>query len=205
MRPPQLSLRQSVGTGNPLESDHDYALAKEIGCTHFQGFFFARPRIVAGRRLQGNKLATLRLLSALHDPEVELQDVAGLVSQDATLSYKLLRFINSAGVGVAREVESIQQAVMFLGLQNLRRMVTLTTVASVEDKPGELFRAALIRGRLCELLCSACGAADTDSAFTVGLFSALDALLDRPLPELLEELPLAAETSSAVCSLTSLS
>ena len=181
-----------------LEDDDGYQLALELGFELFQGFFFAKPRIVSGQRLQGNKLAVLRLLAVLHDAEADIDAVAEMVGQDATLSYKLLRFINSSALALPQKVESIQRAVVYAGLATVKRMVSLTMMASVGDKPTELMRLAIIRARLCELLCKESGHSDPGSAFTVGLFSALDAMMDRPLDELLKELPLASEVSAAL-------
>jgi EAL and modified HD-GYP domain-containing signal transduction protein len=181
-----------------LDSAEDYAAMAQCGAHWFQGAFFAQPRIVEGTRLKSNKLATLRLLGALYDPDTEIDKVSAMVSEDAALSYKLLRFMNSAFLSLPSKVDSIQRAVVFLGLAALKRWASLMVVASVEDKPSELTRTLLVRARLCEQLCLAAKRRDPAAAFTAGLFSGLDALMDLPLAKALVELPLSDELNRAL-------
>jgi len=181
-----------------VETTQELAALQPLGVMYFQGFFFARPQVVSGTRVGSSKLTMLRLLAALYDPDVEVGDVAGLVGQDPGLSFKLMRFINSAFLSLPGKVDSIQRAVMFMGLAGIKRWASVMVVASVDDKPGELTRTLLVRARLCERLCAEARAADPGAAFIVGLFSGLDALLDRELPELVQEMPLAGEVVRAL-------
>lgn len=181
-----------------VESEEEYRALEALGVHYLQGFFFAKPRIVSGTRVGSNKLTTLRLLASLYDPETQVAEISELVGQDAGLSYKLMRFINSAALSLPGKVDSIRRAVVFMGLSSLKRWASLIVVASVDDKPSELTRTLLVRARLCERLCAESGNEDPGSAFTVGLFSGLDALLDRPLADALAELPLAPELTQAL-------
>lgn len=181
-----------------VETEEQYRAVESAGVDYFQGFFFARPRIVSGSRVSSNKLTTLRLLAKLHDPETSVDEVSALLSQDAGLSYKLMRFINSAALSLPGKIESIQRAVVFTGIATIKRWASLMVVASVEDKPSELTRTLLVRARLCERLCAEAQVEEPGSAFTVGLFSGLDALLDCPLATAIEDMPLAPELEQAL-------
>jgi len=181
-----------------VESAAEYEALREMGFHYFQGYFFAKPNIVSGARVPESKLAVLRLLVALQDQERDVDEVAALVAQDPSLSYRLLRFINSAFVGLPTRVTTIQRAVVFVGLATIRRWVMLMAVAGHDDKPTELTRTAVLRARMAERISAQSGCVDPDMGFTVGLFSCLDAFMDRPLDELLADLPLAPEVPQAL-------
>ena len=180
-----------------VETHEDYERCKELGFELFQGYFFCKPQVVGRRRLPNSHLAVLQLLSKLYDPATTFKDLETLISKDVALSYRLLRYINSAHVGLSRTIESIMQAITLLGLRNLRRLVTLVVMTGIKDKPPELIVTAMTRAKMCELL-GADVVEDGQSFFTVGLFSVLDALLDAPMETVINELPLANEIKSAL-------
>lgn len=181
-----------------VESREEFQLCKALGFELYQGFFFCKPNVVRGQRRPSNRLAILRLLSRLQDPDIGAEELETLIVQDVSLSYKILRYINSAALALPRKVESIHQAVVYLGLQTIKRWVTLLSLAGLEDKPLELLVTALVRAKMSEELARAAGRCNLDSYFTVGLFSALDALMDDALEGLLEELPLSETLKAAL-------
>ncbi len=181
-----------------VEHQEEHESLEPHGLQYFQGYFFARPHIVSGTRVGASKMMTLRVLSTLYDADAEVDDVADAVARDAGLSYKLMRFMNSAFLSLPGKVDSIHRAVVFMGLAAIKRWASLMVVASVDDKPSELTRTLLVRARLCERLCEETGSADPGGAFTVGLFSGLDALTDCPLEEAVAEMPLAAALEQAL-------
>lgn len=181
-----------------VETPEEYELAKSLGFDYFQGFFFCRPQTLSETKTPVNRVATLRLLARLQDPAVEIAEIEKMTSQDVTISFNLLRFVNSAGSGVTRKVDSIRHAVALVGLHRIRTWASLIVFASMDDKPRELMVTAITRARMCELLAIKASWPDTDQFFTVGLFSVLDALLDRPMKEALELLPLADEVQDAL-------
>ncbi|MCB1739930.1 MAG: HDOD domain-containing protein [Gammaproteobacteria bacterium] len=191
-RPGLQLLAEKVETHEAFES----LLA--LGFDYFQGFYFARPKVLSGATLSNNRLLTLNLLSQLQDPSTDIDDVARLVSMDAALSYRLMRFINSAMLGLSSKVTSIHRAVVLIGLAQIKRWVSLMVLSSVDGKPAALINLAIVRGRFCEELARRDGAVSPDSAFTVGLLSCLDALLDKALEELVVELPLSSELVDAL-------
>ncbi len=181
-----------------VETIEDLEFCRELGFDLYQGFFFSKPNIVAGRRIPGNRLALLHLLARLRDPEVEFKELESVISQDVSLSYRLLRLINSAYFSLSRTIESIRQAVVYLGLDAVKSWVGLIAMSGIDDKPHALFNTALVRAKMSELLAPALDLDNPDSAFTIGLFSTLDAMLDLPMSEVLEQLPLTDELGDAL-------
>ncbi len=181
-----------------LETQDDYAFCAAAGCQLFQGYYFCRPELMRGRRIDANRVALLDLLAVLHNPDTELAVLQRKIALDVGLSFRLLRYINSSFFGLRQEVRSIGQAVALLGLQNLKQWATLTVFTSIDDKPVELTITALVRGRFCELAArDHLGAAGSDM-FTLGLFSVIDALFDTPMEELLAKLPLGLDARAAL-------
>lgn len=181
-----------------LATHDDHAFCVEAGCDLFQGYFFCRPAVVCTRGIAANRLALLQVVAALNDPAVELSDVERLMAHDLALSFRLLRYVNSAYFGLRAEVRSIGQALALLGLENVRRWATLSVLASIDDKPTELTVTALIRARFCELAGEQLGIASPAELFTLGLFSVIDGMLDAPMRDVVATLPFAAEMRDAL-------
>ncbi len=174
-----------------------YEQCLALGFEFFQGYFFCKPQIIEGVSLAGSRMAVVLLLAKLQDPSIELHDLEDLVKNDIALSVKLLRYVNSASVGLPRSVDSISQAIGMVGIERMRQWATLLVLAQTGDKPSELMRVALIRARMCESLCPLHGVSSSQG-FTVGLFSILDAYFDCEMKQLLADLPLASEILDAL-------
>src|SRR5690606_1277969 len=150
-------------------------------------------------KITENKQAVLQLLSVLHDPDVHLDEVERLIAHDPLLSYKLLRLVNSAAFALPRNIESLRQAIMLLGLDIIKNWINLLAMANMGDKPLELSIAALTRARMCAAIATEMnGRPRSDSFFTVGLLSTLDAFMDAPLEVLLESLSLNENLNEAL-------
>lgn len=170
----------------------------DLGFHYFQGYFLSRPRTVRGAAIPTSRLPTVRLLAAIQKPELEVGELERIIATDVGLSYRLLRYLNSAYYQLQRPLDSIRQAILYLGLHELRRWASLMAIASVDDKPSELISMLTVRARMCELLGHELHAGDGDTFFTVGLFSGLDAVLDVPLSEVVAELPLSRDVHQAL-------
>ncbi len=183
-----------------VETHEDFEGAMKAGYTYFQGFFFCKPEIVAGQDIPSHKLTYLRLLQEVSGGPLDFNRVETVLRSDVALSYKLLRYINSAAIGLRYPVTSVRQAIVLLGEKNFRRWLMLALASSVlEDKPSELLTVGVVRGWFCELACQHLRWQGLGvDPFLVGLLSVLDALLNRPLPELLDELPIAPEIRDAL-------
>lgn len=181
-----------------VETYEEFEHCKALGFTYFQGYFLCKPHIVQGKRLPANRLVILRLLSKLQDPDAEIQQLEELIVQDVPLTYRLLRYINSACVSLRSTVDSIRGALMLIGTRTVRNWVSLILLTRISDKPQVLMLTALVRAKMCELLAQAMGREGGERYFTVGLFSVLDAMMDCPMGELLEAMPLTDEIKAAV-------
>jgi EAL and modified HD-GYP domain-containing signal transduction protein len=181
-----------------VETNEDYMFCRRLGFDYFQGYFFSKPQVVSGRRLPPGRLAMLRLMTELQRPDIDLSKLEEIIETDVNLCVKLLRQINSSFYSLLSEVKSIRQAIIYLGLFHIRNWACIVAMGSVDDKPQELMTMALIRGKMCELLCTDDDAERKGMFFTVGLFSLLDSMFDSPMDEVLNNLPLAEEVKQAL-------
>lgn len=204
-RPEQeLLIRSSKARGLQLlaekvETYEEFEWAKQAGYDYFQGYFFARPVIVRGRKIPAAKVHCLRLLQEVQRPELDFERLEMLILEDVSLSYQLLRYVNSPLFALTSSIRSIRQALLFFGETELRKWIVLATLArTADDKPGELIRHSLVRARFCESVAKSAQRGLEQSAFLTGLFSLLDALIDRPLEETLSGMCLAPEITAVL-------
>jgi c-di-GMP-related signal transduction protein len=182
-----------------VETHEEFEWAREAGYDFFQGYFFARPVIVRGRKIPATKVHCLRLLQEAQRPELDFDRLEMLILEDVSLSYQLLRYVNSPLFAVSNRIKSIRQALLFFGENELRKWISLATMTrTAEDKPGELILHSLVRARFCESLANSSRKGLEQSAFLMGLFSLLDALIDRPIEEALAEMNLAPEIAAVL-------
>lgn len=183
-----------------VETHEEFRAAVELGYSYFQGYFFCKPVILAHRDVPGNKLQHLRILQEIQQPEINMEHVERIIRRDLSLTYKLLRYLNSAAFNFRNEIETIRQALMLLGERQIRKWASLVIMMSLsDDKPEELVMQALIRARFCETLGTAAGlTARAEDMFLIGMMSLMDAILDRALPDILTDLPLNADIRDAL-------
>ena len=181
-----------------IETADEFIHCRELGFDYFQGYFLSKPQVVKGKSLPSNRLTILNLLAVLHNPDASPEDLAEAINTDITTSYKLLKLINSAAFNLQREINSIEQGVMLLGRQKLSSWASMLAMSTLNDRPSEILRTAMTRAKMCELLAEKLGERSTDTYFTVGMFSALDLLMQRPIEQLLEPLPLSDEITDAL-------
>jgi EAL and modified HD-GYP domain-containing signal transduction protein len=172
-----------------VETEAEFQQALDSGYDLFQGYFFAKPIIVKGRKIPALKLNCLRLLSEVIQPELDYNRLAELVSQDVGLTYRLLRYVNSCLFSAGGRIDSVSQALLFPGETNLRKWIMVAAMpGAAMDKPAELQTISLVRASFCESLARLTGAAPAGDAFLMGLFSFLDALLGQTMHEALHQL-----------------
>ncbi len=183
-----------------VETYDEYNQALELGFELFQGFFFAKPEMVKTKSLSPSQMAMAELLYETSKPELDLASITSVFERDVSLSYKLLRYANSAIFRRRSEISTIKQALVTLGSGELKRFLGLMFATNVNpDKPSELINAAMTRAKFCELIASDIKAPiDTSIAFLTGLLSLIDAILDESLDSILEKLPLAQEIKEAL-------
>jgi EAL and modified HD-GYP domain-containing signal transduction protein len=173
-----------------VESRVTFEACKQIGFFYFQGFFFYRPDIVRGREIPGNRTALLELLGKIQDPYVSLKRLVEFIRNDLSLSYKVLRYVNSAYVGLPKRVDCIEQAACMVGIDRIRTWATLIIMATGKDQPTELLVIALVRAKMCERLGHRLGAGSPEKFFTMGLLSVLEALYESSMEDIVKNLSL---------------
>ncbi len=181
-----------------VETHEEYQLCKQLGFSYFQGYFLSRPKVIYGHSLPPNRLSILRLMAALMQPDLDMADLERIIEADIVLSVKLLRHINSSFFGLVAPVESVRHAIGLLGIKHVRDWANMLAMISVDDKPLALVTTALVRARMCELLTKEEGIGDPGAAFTAGMFSVLDGLLDITMKEILHTLPISEELREAI-------
>lgn len=180
-----------------VNTREEFSFCSELGFDLFQGQFMSEPVIVSGSTLKPNRMALLNILKLLEDPDCAISDLEDLISQDITLSYKILRIINSAFYGFRRRIDSVKQAVVSLGLKVIRDWFIIISLTDIDDKPQSLMFQTLQRARMMQLLAEVMGL-NKDTGFTIGLFSSIDAIMDQPMESVLKALPLSSEITEAL-------
>jgi EAL and modified HD-GYP domain-containing signal transduction protein len=183
-----------------VETQEQYLEYRALGCQYFQGFFFSRPNVVRGRRLETSQHAVLQLLATINRPNISIPELTRTISTDVGLSYKLLRYINSAFYALPRQIDSLKFAITYLGIREIQRWASLISLANFPDHPREIIKIALIRAKMCESLAASRKLPNSDQFFLVGLMSTIDQLLEIPLDEAVSSLPLAGEVKEALVS-----
>jgi hypothetical protein len=180
-----------------VDDQAGYSFCKTHNLDLLQGQFYTVPLANDNQKVSLSTQTLMTLLVKLQEPDVDAEEIATTINKDLSLSYKLLRLINSAFFGLPREVSSIKQAIVMLGHKKVKTWASLLSLSAIDDKPNELRVVAMTRARMCELLAKYYKAS-AELSFAAGLFSTLDALLDKPLATILTQLPLSAELSSAL-------
>ena len=180
-----------------VETRADYERCLGLGFDLFQGYFFARPLRVQTRNIPGDQLGGLNAMTEIslaHDFD-ELEEI---IARDVGLSVRLLRYANSAQIYLPRRVDSVHDALNLIGAATVRRWALMLSLAGFPDAPRELLVTALVRARMCQLLAASDRDGNEDAAFTVGLFSVADALLDAPIESVVESLPFSDSIAGAL-------
>lgn len=184
-----------------VETQEQYNDAMDDGFHYFQGYFFSRPELIKKRRISPTKAVCTELLAETSREHFDFRQITTILQRDVALSYRLLRFVNTAAFGLREKVTSLQQAVIFLGAAEVNRFVTMAVTAALTDeKPNELIRLSITRARFCELLAEHHQAnnAEPAKAFLVGLFSLLDAMFDEEIEVAIRRINLSPEISRAL-------
>jgi c-di-GMP-related signal transduction protein len=170
-----------------VETYQEFEKAREMGFHLFQGYFFSKPEIISKKDMSSAQITKLKLVNEIGRPLLDLDIIEGLIKKDISVSFKLLKFINSAYFKRLTPINTIKNAMTFLGTDELKKFIHVVVVSDLsENKPNELIRSSVIQARMCEL----CGSMlkthfTTDELFSIGLFSYLDAILDKPMEEIL--------------------
>lgn len=178
---------------------HEYCL--KLGFDLFQGYYFAKPKLMSGRQMQTSEMLLMRLVACCMNDDSEIEEINDLFKQAPDLTVRLLRVVNSVGMGISREIHSVREAITVLGRSHLARWLQLLLYVGHGDKQGPLLLISATRGKAMEELVRRLPGhtpKQADSGFMVGILSLLDALFDKPLAECIEPLHLASEINQAL-------
>ncbi|MFI5493892.1 EAL and HDOD domain-containing protein [Actinoplanes sp. NPDC051859] len=180
-----------------LETGEQLALSNRYGFELRQGYVLSRPQVLTAASLTPSKLRRLELISALSDPDADLEQVLGIIAGDPALTMRVLRASNSAAVGATSRVSSVRQAVVMLGLAHIRQWAMLMVVDDVSEATEAQMADALTRARLCESVAPSYGASP-DGAFMAGLITAVAQMIGLSPAAIAHQLPLSTEIAKAL-------
>ena len=186
-----------------VETREEFTIAKESGFLYFQGYFFRRPEILTAHEIPANQIIYLRMLTAVSQRELDVRQLENLVKGEASLCYRLLRYLNSAAFGFGNEIHSVRHALSILGEREIRRWIRLVaTLGAGQNKSSDLVLAALVRARFCELLSPRVQSGDSD-LFLMGMLSLMDTILEIPMRQVLDSIPIDLESKAVLLGGTS--
>jgi c-di-GMP-related signal transduction protein len=183
-----------------VETREDFQEAMDLGFAYFQGFFFSKPEIIAGKDVPGYKLSYLEILKEICRETIDFEHLKAIIDRDPPLCLKMLTYLNSVYFGLRHEVTSIGHALSLLGEKEIRKWAALAVLTHLgKDQPNELMRLSILRARFCESLAPKVNLAARESElFLMGLLSLMDVFMGRPLEEVLENIALAREIKDAL-------
>ncbi|WP_321326589.1 EAL and HDOD domain-containing protein [Thiomicrorhabdus sp.] len=194
-----LKLQQIKTVITGLETEEEFVDYANTDADLYQGYFFTNPIISGQKELSGSRLAMLKLLAEVNDSEIEFNKIVQTIGSDVGLTHKLLSAINHPSNHIPQVVETLKDAVNFMGLKRLKFWVNMMVMSDVNDVPKELLTTALVRAKFMEVLAAKQGRdADKDRYFMTGMFSTLNAFLKTSMADIVEQLPLSKEVKSAL-------
>ena len=185
-----------------VETQAVYETCRDLGFDLFQGYYLERPTLIQGKKIDVNQRSALHLVSQLSRNDIEVNEVAELISRDPVLTVKILALINCPLYQLVREVKSVKDAVVILGLNVVKQWAMILTLVSHTKQPIELFRAILIRAKTLSLYAECSHdkllKSDVSECFLVGLLSGVEAIFEVKLENILEHLMLDARIKVAL-------
>lgn len=181
-----------------IEDHRQHRDAERAGADYYQGYFFAKPATITTQAVPPGRLTLVQLLARVNDPDASIDEIVSVLAQDVAMSVKTLRFVNSAGSGVSRSVDSIERAAILLGRDRLRSWTSLTLMAAMHDQTPELIALALVRAKACETIARAHGRPNPSSYYAAGMLSLLDVITGTTMETVLRDIPLSAEIADCL-------
>ena len=194
----ELQAKGLILLAEKIENAEMFELCKKLGFSLFQGYFLQRPEIIKGKKIDSATHNAIELLNALQDKDISIEAITSLVERNPKLSYQMLRILNSPVCGISKTVTSIKEAIVFLGLVQLKKWALLITLTSSTSQPSSLLKVLLTRGRCCQLLAQSKKSQQSESAFMVGLMSGIDAIFNMDKKIILGQIALEKSVLEAI-------
>jgi c-di-GMP-related signal transduction protein len=181
-----------------VETHEEFVATKDAGYVYFQGYFFRKPEVLTAHEIPQNRIVYLRMWQAAAGTHLNVQEIENLIKGEASLCYRLLRYLNSPAFGFSTEIHSVKHALTLLGEREVRRWIRLVaTLGAGQDRPSELLLSALVRARFCELFSPEVPHQGAD-LFLLGLLSLMDAILQMSMDQVLESIPVDHEIKAVL-------
>ena len=183
------------------EKIEDHAMfehCKNLGFKLFQGYFLSKPKIIKGAKVSSSQVELLSIVRAAQEPKITSAELEKLILREPVFAFKLLRIVNSSANGLVREISSIKEAINILGIPEVKKWALIIVLVSDENKPTELSRQLLIRGRMSEKVAQDSNITELSGYMIAGMMSGVDALLDIEMKDLLSQVPLSNDIKSAI-------
>lgn len=186
-----------------IETEEQFQIAKKSGYDLFQGYFFAKPEIIKGVEIPANLNLHMQIISKLNENDPDIDEIANLILHDISLTYKLLRYINTMNFEVPKSVGSVKQALVLIGLRELKKWMRVLMLQNIGDHSSSgrikaLVSYSMSRAKMCELVAIRTGYPNGDEHFFVGLFSLLDAIMKRSWDDILPLFPFSEEVAETL-------
>lgn len=182
-----------------VENTEEYQEALEHGFQYFQGFYFSRPIMMEGKDIPARNTNCYLILSELLKKDYDVSKIESIIKADVSISYKIMKMLNSAAFGFVQEISSIRQAIVLMGKKKLSKLLTIIAMSQMEcENEEEISRALIVRAYFCELVAKYIGYAKSEQCFLAGLFSDLDKYMQRDMKDIVDELPIEWELKEAL-------
>ncbi len=198
---PELKALRIKLVAEKVETYAEFDTFKAMGFDYFQGYFLAHPEVVRHRTIESSQLTLLELLSASASVNVDFDKVNAILQRDVSLTYLLLRFINNPTFNKRHKISSLKHALTYMGEVEVKKFIALLALANLsKGQPTELMQMSLVRAKFCELVSVALKQSENPpTGFLTGLLSLLDALMERPMEDLMKKIPVAESVKNALC------
>ena len=175
-----------------------------MGYSLFQGYHFCKPVILSAKKVEPFKINAIELIKLVNEDVPNFKEIAKVIENDVSLSFNLLKLVNSLAFSRGTKIKSILQAISLLGEKEIRKWITLVAIEKISsDKTKELLRLSIIRAKFCEVLCHKFSLGNRKAElFLLGLFSLMDAMMDVPKEDVFLELPISEELKEALIKQT---
>lgn len=182
-----------------IETREIYDKAMNMGFSYFQGYFFSKPLIISGEDVRPLPVNCVKLIQMVNYSEIDFRQVGRIIMRDVSLTYQLLKLVNSAAFGFRGRIKTVHHALVALGSNEVRKWVSLVSMMGInKSNPRELNRISIIRAKFCEGMASYVTPSDPNSLFMTGLFSLMDVIMGRTFDTIFRDIGVSEETQDAL-------
>ncbi|PRR82301.1 EAL and HDOD domain-containing protein [Clostridium vincentii] len=181
-----------------VETKEDYKEALKNNYLYFQGYYFSKPTMISAKDIAVRNVSCFNIMVELLSPDFDVDKIEKTIKSDVAISYKLIKFLNSASFSFVQKIRSIKQSIALLGKKDLAKWLSLVVISEMQNSNAEYTNNTIIRARFCELIAKEAKSSKESLVFMVGLFSNLDVFMNRSMKDIIVEIPLEEEAKDAL-------